>query len=256
MNDKLNAELICLFPTTIYSGTISENLTKEQIEFINKIHKFSSVKNHGNSISYDKTDNRINPRKGYFISLSQIYTGLGGNIRNIKHQGSSSYFIPIINNNNDVILKLTGKAGEIRGIGEDVNIQNNFFLGGNDIRGFSIYGIGPRVQNINNINNNEAVGGKIYYIGSVELRFPMGLPRELGINGALFWDNGVVKGVDKSIKKIAPISDSGNLRSSVGFSIFWSSPMGPIRLDFAKILQKTKYDRSQTFNINFGTNLF
>ncbi|NBX52784.1 MAG: outer membrane protein assembly factor BamA [Proteobacteria bacterium] len=212
---------------------------------------YSSIEN---SLFYDRTDNRIDPRKGYFFSISQTYTGIGGDIHNLKHQGRASYFIPTINR--DIILKLMTRGGVVQGIGEDVNIQNNFFLGGNDIRGFAFYGIGPRVQSSKSINNNEAVGGKIYYVGTLELRFPVGLPRELGINGALFWDNGVIKGVDKSIKQRAEIADSGKLRSSVGFSVFWASPMGPIRLDFAKILQKTKYDKSQTFNINFGTNLF
>jgi len=212
---------------------------------------YSSIEN---SLFYDRTDNRIDPRKGYFISISQSYTGIGGNVHTLKHEGRASYFVPTINR--DIVLKLMTRGGVIQGIDQDVTIQNNFFLGGNDIRGFAFFGIGPRVRSSNSVNNNEAVGGKIYYLSSTELRFPLGLPRELGINGALFWDAGILKGVDKSIKQMDEIADSGNLRSSVGFSVFWASPMGPIRLDFAKILQKTKYDRSQTFNINFGANLF
>jgi outer membrane protein insertion porin family len=207
----------------------------------------------GNTLIYDKTNSRIDPRKGYFISLSQSISGLGGNIKNAKYEGRASYFLPTFNN--DYILRFASKGGIIDGLGQDVNSQNNYFLGGNDIRGFAFFGIGPRVI-ANDNSPAEAIGGKIFYTGTSEFRFPLGLPRELGINGALFWDVGVLKSVDSSIKQQTKISDSNNLRSSIGFSVFWSSPMGPIRLDFAKVLQKDRYDRSQVFNFNFGTNLF
>jgi outer membrane protein insertion porin family len=154
--------------------------------------------------------------------------------------------------NNDYVLRFMTRGGIVDGIGEDVRVQNNFYLGANDIRGFFI--IGPR--DLNNSNQSNATGGKIFYIGSAEFRFPLGLPRELGVNGALFCDNGVLKSVDSSIKKNAQISPSNKLRSSVGFSISWASPMGPIRFDFAKIIRKEKHDKTQFFNFNIGTSFF
>jgi outer membrane protein insertion porin family len=198
------------------------------------------------SITFDKTNNRFNPKKGYFISLSQAYTGLGGNVKNLKHEGHAGYFIPTFNN--DFILKFLARGGVIDGVKEDVDIQNNFFVGGDNFRGFQFRGIGPRTE------SGESVGGKIYYIGTAEFTFPLGLPRELGITGALFFDNGVLKSVDSSIKSASTIIDTGKIRSSAGVSISWSSPVGPIRLDFAKILRQQYYDKSQTFNFALGTN--
>lgn len=203
-----------------------------------------------NTLYYDKTDNRIDPRKGYFLSISNTYSGIGGNIKNVKYMGKASYFLPTFNN--DYVLRFMTRGGIVDGIGEDVRVQNNFYLGANDIRGFFI--IGPR--DLNNSNQSNATGGKIFYIGSAEFRFPLGLPRELGVNGALFCDNGVLKSVDSSIKKNAQISPSNKLRSSVGFSISWASPMGPIRFDFAKIIRKEKHDKTQFFNFNIGTSFF
>lgn len=199
-----------------------------------------------NSFIYDKTNNRFDPRNGYFVSLSTVYNGVGGNVRNIKYNGKIGYFIPTINN--DFILRFTGNAGLIEGIGEDVLIQNNFYLGGNDFRGFDFFGMGPRTV------NGEPLGGKKYYVGTAEFRFPLGLPRELGIYGALFWDNGVLTGVEKNLKTQNEILDKAEYRSSVGLSIAWASPVGPIRLDFSKILQQAKQDRTQRFNFNLGTN--
>jgi len=200
------------------------------------------------TLTFDKTNNRLNPKKGYFISLSQVYNGFGGNIKNLKHEGRAGYFIPTYNN--DFILKFLARGGVIDGLKEDVNIQNNFFIGGNNFRGFQFWGIGPRSSS----GPNDALGGKIYYVGTAEFTFPLGLPRELGISGALFWDNGTLKSVDSSIKNKTNVIDSGSLRSSAGVSISWASPVGPIRLDFAKIIRQENYDKTQTFNFNLGTN--
>jgi|APGre2960657468_1045069.scaffolds.fasta_scaffold14092_1 outer membrane protein insertion porin family len=204
------------------------------------------------SITFDKTNNRINRKKGYFLSISQTFTGLGGNVKNLKHEGRAGYFVPTFNN--DFILKFLARGGVIDGIGEDVRSQNNFFVGGNNFRGFQFWGIGPRAKpSATNNGSDEALGGKIYYVGTAEFTFPLGLPRELGVSGALFSDNGVLKSVDSSIKNKTDVNDTGSLRSSIGVSISWASPVGPIRLDFAKILRKESYDKSQTFNFNLGT---
>jgi outer membrane protein insertion porin family len=47
--------------------------------------------------------------------------------------------------------------------------------------------------------------------------------------------------------------DDASIRSSVGASIMWSSPVGPIRMDFAKALTKEKYDEEQFFRFGAST---
>jgi outer membrane protein insertion porin family len=44
--------------------------------------------------------------------------------------------------------------------------------------------------------------------------------------------------------------DSSSVRASAGISLIWNSPMGPLRLDFAKAFLKEKYDDEQL--IRFG----
>ena len=39
------------------------------------------------------------------------------------------------------------------------------------------------------------------------------------------------------------------IRSSVGASIIWASPFGPIRADFAQAITKKSYDSTQFFRI-------
>lgn len=208
----------------------------------------------GQTFLYDRRDNRINPREGYYISASQDYSGLGGNIKTIKHEGSAGYYVPTINK--DFVFKFMARGGTIQGVGgEPVRSNYGFFLGGNNFRGFQFAGIGPRTKDDSgNARGGSILGGKTYYVGTAEFMFPLGLPRELGINGILFSDNGTVKGVDEQTLGGAKIADSGSIRSSYGFSLAWASPMGPIRLDFAKVARREEYDRTQTFRFSFGTN--
>ena len=42
------------------------------------------------------------------------------------------------------------------------------------------------------------------------------------------------------------------IRSSVGASLLWASPLGPIRFDYAYVLSKEKYDQEQAFRFSGG----
>ncbi len=242
--------------TEFLTHQISYNHTTQNIGNIDSNASFAIRNLQGNfvysgiehSFLYDKRNNRLDPRSGYFFSLLQAYNGLGGNIKTLKHEFFAGYYQPTFNQ--DFVFKMLWKSGVIDGLGQAVLSNNNFFLGGDNFRGFEYAGIGPRTYLNGNPKNGEAVGGKIYYIGTAEFRFPLGLPKELGIYGALFSDNGVLKQSDINN---APIARSGGFRSSYGLSVAWASPMGPIRLDFAKVLRKTNYDQVQNFRFSIGT---
>lgn len=208
----------------------------------------------GQSLSLDKRDNKFDPKDGYYIGISQNYAGVGGDVEYLKHEGNASYYIPIINDN--FVLKFSGRFGYIDGIGQDIKSNDNFFLGGNNFRGFEYAGIGPRavVNGTGSAIGGNAVGGKLYYVSTTEFRFPLGLPKELGINAALFHDIGTLKLVDNFNKQNTQIIDDGSLRSSYGLSLVWASPLGPIRLDFSKVNQSEVYDRTESFRFSFGTN--
>jgi len=49
------------------------------------------------------------------------------------------------------------------------------------------------------------------------------------------------------------IQDDYALRASVGLSVFWKSPMGPIRFDFSQVLAKEDYDKTETFRFSTST---
>ncbi len=207
----------------------------------------------GHSLLYDKRDNRLDPRDGYYINLSQDYAGVGGSIKYLKNEGRAGYYIPVLGNT-DFVIKFAAKFGQISGIGQDIKSNDNFFLGGNNFRGFQYAGIGPRSKVNGSFVGGDAIGGKTYYVGTSEFRFPLGLPKDLGISGALFTDVGSLKGVDQINKQNTEVTDTGSLRASYGLSFNWASPLGPIRLDFSKTAKKEDFDRSENFRFSFGTN--
>jgi outer membrane protein insertion porin family len=43
------------------------------------------------------------------------------------------------------------------------------------------------------------------------------------------------------------------MRYAAGFALFWSSPLGPLRLSFARPLNDKPGDRKQSLQFTFGT---
>ena len=197
----------------------------------------------GQTFSYDRRDVRFLPSEGYYIRFDQDLAGLGFDNRYIRHEVRLEYYYPIVT---DVVLNLSGSAGHIQGIlGEDVNLPNRFFIGGSNLRGFQFGGVGPRDS-----ETDDRLGGNTYYVGSAELRFPLGLPEELRIFGRTFVDAGSLRTVDVS----GPTLDESNgLRVAAGVGLSWLSPLGPLSVNFAQALKKESKDETEFFMLNFGT---
>jgi outer membrane protein insertion porin family len=79
-------------------------------------------------------------------------------------------------------------------------------------------------------------------VNTAEIRFPLGLPEELGVSARIFTDAGFL---DKSVEKGPGIRSHFKWRASSGFGITWVTPMGPVRIDFAKPWLKDKYDKKK-----------
>jgi outer membrane protein insertion porin family len=113
------------------------------------------------------------------------------------------------------------------------------------LRGFEVGGVGPR-----DLVTDDSIGGTQYYRGSAEIGFPLGLPEEFDIKGAVFSDMGSVWGSDDPFPNIA---DDASLRATAGIGISWGSPVGPVRINLARPLMKEDYDKTEFFSFSFGT---
>ena len=197
----------------------------------------------GQTLSYDRRDVRFLPSEGYYLRLDQDLAGLGGDNKFIRHEVRGEYYYSIVP---DVVFSLTGSSGYIRGYGgEDVHLSNRFFIGGNNLRGFAYGGVGPRDN-----ETDDRLGGNLYYVGSAEVRFPLGLPEELRIFGRAFVDAGSLRDIDVS----GPTLDqSDGLRVGSGVGLSWLSPLGPLSINFAVPVKKEDKDNTEFFMLSFGT---
>ena len=114
------------------------------------------------------------------------------------------------------------------------------------MRGFDIFGIGPRD---NSVANKDALGGNYYALAKFEAEFPLGLPEEYGVRGGVFIDVGTLWGLDSP----GTADDSMHLRSAAGVSIFWKTPIGPLRFNFSRPLVKQSYDIQRDFDLTIST---
>jgi outer membrane protein insertion porin family len=219
-----------------------DNVQANASRFIKDQQGSNTTSMFGHSLVYDARDNRFTPNKGLYLNLSQDFAGLGGDDTFLRHQFQSEYYLPLAK---QWVLAFAGTAGHIAGLNDDVRINQRFFIGSKEIRGFRTAGIGPR-----DTTTKDALGANSFYAGSVEMRFPLGLPDDLGVSGALFNDMGSAFGIDQSGIEIG---DESSLRAAAGFGIAWSSPFGPIRIDFSHAYLKESYDEDELVRFSFGT---
>jgi outer membrane protein insertion porin family len=218
-------------------------------------HLTSSV---GQVLLYDRRDNRLDPTGGYYASIGNDFAGIGFGVQYIRNKINVGYYYSLWP---QWVLSFSGEAGDIFGwSGQKVLLQDRFFVGGDNLRGFAPAGIGPR-----DAITGDALGGNKYYTGSVSLDVPLGLPKELGINGRVFTDFGSLWSNDQknlvlTTSQLAAtggvqpvIQDSTALRASAGFGVAWKSPVGPIRIDLAYPLKKVSFDKTQLVHLSFGT---
>ncbi|HWK47877.1 MAG TPA: outer membrane protein assembly factor BamA [Stellaceae bacterium] len=197
----------------------------------------------GQTLLYDRRDNRQDPTEGYFISFDTSVAGLAGNTDYVKGvvQGATYYSIVP-----EWVITVSGEGGYVQGTnGQPVHLSDRFFIGGDNLRGFSTGGVGPH-----DVNTSDSLGGNKYYLGSTTLDFPLGLPKEFGVTGRVFTDFGSLFSLDQHGPGIA---DSAALRVSTGFGISWKSPLGPIKLDLGIPIKKQPSDSTEIFRVGFGT---
>jgi len=200
----------------------------------------------GQDLTYDRRDSRISPTEGYFVRLSADYAGIGGDLNYVRGRLSTGFYLPI---SEDIIASLIATGGIIEGIDQPIRITDSFFLGGDNLRGFATAGVGPR-----DLTTGDALGGKKVAFGSLQLRFPIGLPDEYGITGTLFSDFGTLTDIDfDESTTLNDIRDIPSVRVSWGTGLSWNSPVGPLSLDFAWPLQQESFDETEVFRLRFGT---
>ena len=192
--------------------------------------------------SLDKTNSVVTPTAGYDFRIIQELNGLGGDISFSKTNLNFRTYRTILRD--DIILSSNLSSGVI--VGSDASLMNRFTLGGDRLKGFRNQGIGPYDSTY-----DTHLGGKIYTSLSLEASFPIGIPEEYGIYGGVFLDTGSLWGLDNTDS--GRIDDSSEIRSALGFSIFWESAIGPLRFNWSSPIKKETNDVTENFRFTIDT---
>ena len=179
----------------------------------------------GLSLIYDSLDNRYRPTRGKSASVTAEFAGLGGSVKYLRVRSNAARYWPI---GKGFVFSIRAEGGAVAPLNKEsptpgveaVRLTDRFYLGEPQLRGFDIRGIGPRVIRqfiVADSNGNpsvitdreqvvdDAIGGRFYYLGHVELEIPLGSgARELGLRPSIFADIGAVWGVRAPVLQNSP----------------------------------------------------
>ena len=203
----------------------------------------------GYSYIWDTRITGLDPLTSYKLRFSQDFAGLGGDTKSVTTTGLAG--VESTAWREEVTLRAEFEAGAIHSYDDYSTWILDRYRGGTRIRGFEPNGIGPRDLAA---ENEDGLGGNYFWVVRTEAQFPLGLPEEYGISGGLFADVGSIWGLDDTVGTDGVVvDDSMNIRASVGASLFWTTPIGPLRFNFSHAVKKEDYDEEQNFDLTIST---
>ena len=130
------------------------------------------------------------------------------------------------------------RIGVARPFGEtlDVPISERFFAGGDStVRGFARGRLGPK-------EDGRPIGGEAMFIFNQEFRYPIWR----GLRGLLFYDAG-------NVYRFLDEFDPTDLRHVLGVGLRYLTPMGPLRLEYGRKLDREPGETKGELFFAFGT---
>ncbi|MEM7074196.1 MAG: outer membrane protein assembly factor BamA [Pseudomonadota bacterium] len=195
----------------------------------------------GYRYNYDTRRTGLNPNAGVLIDAGLEFAGLGGDQDYLRSSlrvvGQTRVF------NEEVTLRATFDMGVLDFLGSDTSRAVDRYTR-QVMRGFGANEMGP-------IQSGDFLGGNYYAVTQFDAEFSLGLPEEFGVTGGVFYDIGAIWGVDNVIGSAQSLDFEP--RHVIGFSIFWASPFGPLRINLSDALVKEPGDVERNFDIQVRT---
>ncbi len=189
----------------------------------------------------DSRDSALSPNSGRYQRAYAEWS-VAGEARYLRTTYQYQQFIPLTK---QFTVAFNAEAGWGRAPGDrSFPVFKKFFGGGlGSVRGFEQGSLGP--QDASGIS----LGGTSKLNLNAEFLSPFpGSGNDRTLRMYAFADLGGVAGPDG-------VNANGNsLRASVGVGVSWISPVGPLRLAFAKPIKKFEGDKIQSMQFQIGTN--
>jgi outer membrane protein insertion porin family len=204
----------------------------------------------------DGRDSVINPTRGAY-QRATFEISPGGDLRYYKAIYQYQRYFPVTRN---FTLMLNGEVGYAKGLGgQDMPFFKNFYAGGpGSVRGWDTSSLGP--YEIDRFDDDVRLGGTRRFVFNAELMMPMpGFGADKSFRLGPFFDAGQVY-ADSNEKTgnscgagSRTVCGEGPIRMSVGISVNYLSPLGPLKFSFAQPLNRQKNDNIQRFQFQMGT---
>ncbi len=189
--------------------------------------------------SRDSRDSALAPNAGVYQKLNSEWS-IAGDARYLRANYQYQQYVPL---NKKFTLAFNGELGLGKGInGRPFPVFKNFYSGGlGSVRGFDQGTLGPRDV------TGASLGGPKKVSLNVELIAPFpGAGNDRTLRVFTFADIGNVYGDNERVRL-------SEMRASVGVGLSWISPLGPLRLAYAKPVRKFAGDRIQELQFQIGT---
>jgi outer membrane protein insertion porin family len=217
--------------------TLLPNSSQRYIDYVNEFGSQTSNMPATVSWARDKRDSIIYTTSGTF---QRIATEVGLPSAELTYYRSTyqlQWYYPL---SRDLVFFTNGEVGYADGYdSKPLPFFKVFYLGGvNSLRGYETASIGPKDSDGNSL------GGSRLFRASGELLFPFpGLQKDKSVRLSWFVDSGTV----------GETYDFSQMRYSTGIGFNWYSPVGPLKISFAKALNAQPEDRKQFIQFQLGS---
>jgi outer membrane protein insertion porin family len=189
--------------------------------------------------SRDSRDSALAPNSGRYQRFNSEWS-VAGDARYVRANYQYQQYVPL---NKKFTVAFNGEVGLGKGLsGRPFPVFKNFYSGGlGSVRGFDQGTLGPRDV------TGASLGGPKKVTLNFELIAPFpGAGNDRTLRVFTFVDAGNVYGDGQPIRL-------NDMRASAGVGISWISPLGPLRLAYAKPIRKFAGDRIQELQFQIGT---
>lgn len=207
----------------------------------------------GTNLRYHNLNSNFqqNTHTGIVGNIGAAYTGFGGTNTFMRYNADIIAMVKFLDDRWQ--LRTSWDLGYLQSLQSDNYIPRvyRYFLGGESLRGFDVAGVGSR----NWYFRTYSLGGLWKANGSTQLNFPVFIPDEYQVKGFVFADYGIL---GRPPKKEFEYQGQDNIidqdwRTSVGFGIYWNTPMGPMNFSWGWPMKLNEYDQEQRFLLSFET---
>ena len=190
-------------------------------------------------MDYDKRNQKFRTSDG-FRSIYRIDIPIISETNTLTNSYEYKFYKKFYNDNIYQFAFLAKSASSISG--DDIKLSERLFIPSKKLRGFRRGEIGPK-------DGDDYVGGNYVTALNLSTNLPVIFEDSEDVDMSIFFDAANIWGVDYD----SSIDDNSGIRSSIGISVDWWTPIGPLTFSFAQPLSEQSTDATETFRFNIGT---